>query len=288
MEYPRPFALTKNERLRRWLPYGIWICESGREVLFNRAYQPIFERAAPGLPAVPADPNEWIYFKIQDWFFGDRDPPWRNAATLRYCRAVLASWGLPEVTDEELIEHMCQTARCAAADPARCYVVREAPDRRSGPYGVLVDAEDDIISVWEQQGGRWRQTDQWHGFLVDGRRPSRILWSGLRRWRERNMFCRATGWTKHWVLPTDKFLSDVIANPLRDDAAKAYAKRIQDFRRPFRLARDGGYGPQSCFRARGAEGEFTINSFYRVDQHAMRSDQSDYRIEILFEHDLAF
>lgn len=29
---------------RRMLPYGIWTCDDGREVVFNREYQPIFQR----------------------------------------------------------------------------------------------------------------------------------------------------------------------------------------------------------------------------------------------------
>jgi hypothetical protein len=38
------------------LPYGIWICADGREVLFNRAYSPIWQRS-PGQLAEPADPR---------------------------------------------------------------------------------------------------------------------------------------------------------------------------------------------------------------------------------------
>jgi hypothetical protein len=41
------------------LPYGIWICADGREVLFNRAYTPIWQRR-PGQTAEPADPSERV------------------------------------------------------------------------------------------------------------------------------------------------------------------------------------------------------------------------------------
>ena len=32
----------------RWInqPYGVWLCDDGRMVAFNRCYQPIIERAA--------------------------------------------------------------------------------------------------------------------------------------------------------------------------------------------------------------------------------------------------
>jgi hypothetical protein len=39
-----------NRGFNRWLslvPYGMWTCEDGREVLFNRVYAPIAERASP-------------------------------------------------------------------------------------------------------------------------------------------------------------------------------------------------------------------------------------------------
>lgn len=53
------------------LPYGIWICADGREVLFNRYYQPIWQRR--GLIASPIDRHEYIAFDSQQWFYTDRD-----------------------------------------------------------------------------------------------------------------------------------------------------------------------------------------------------------------------
>lgn len=44
---------------RKFLPYGKWTCSDGREVLFNRAYSPIWERY-PGKRAALADPHEWV------------------------------------------------------------------------------------------------------------------------------------------------------------------------------------------------------------------------------------
>lgn len=50
---PRVFARMK------YLPYGAWRCRDGREVLFNRFYQPIWQRR-PGGPVEEADLNQWI------------------------------------------------------------------------------------------------------------------------------------------------------------------------------------------------------------------------------------
>lgn len=52
------------------LSYGIWECEDGRQVLFNRFYEPIYERR-PGEPARPADPHERIGRAYQRWFYID-------------------------------------------------------------------------------------------------------------------------------------------------------------------------------------------------------------------------
>jgi hypothetical protein len=56
----------------RWndLPYGMWTCEDGRQVLFNRFYEPILLRRAGSLPE-PADPKERVDFCRQEWFYGD-------------------------------------------------------------------------------------------------------------------------------------------------------------------------------------------------------------------------
>jgi hypothetical protein len=81
-------------------PYGIWTCADGREVLFNRQYWPILERR-PGEKAKPANPNEWIHWVEQDWFFEDVNSPWDRrrwkvaADSLARCNRVLAEWGFP-------------------------------------------------------------------------------------------------------------------------------------------------------------------------------------------------
>jgi hypothetical protein len=81
-------------------PYGIWRCADRREVLFNRQYWPILERR-PDEPVKPANPNEWVHWVAQDWFFEDANSPWHPrrykvaADSLARCNCVLAEWGYP-------------------------------------------------------------------------------------------------------------------------------------------------------------------------------------------------
>lgn len=74
------------------LPYGIWVTECGRMVLFNRFYEPIFERAADGTRK-EADPTEWVKgVKEQRWFYADR-PSESESVKHRKASAALAVWG---------------------------------------------------------------------------------------------------------------------------------------------------------------------------------------------------
>jgi hypothetical protein len=77
--------------LRRWaeLPYGLWVCASGREVIFNRYYEPLWQRVDDCV--LPADSDEWVQWKTQGWFYNDADT--RNHADL-CCRldAILAAF----------------------------------------------------------------------------------------------------------------------------------------------------------------------------------------------------
>src|SRR5689334_21048193 len=52
------------------MPYGIWCCRDGRKVLFNRRYQPIWQRM-PGELATPANRDEWVRWAKQRWFYHD-------------------------------------------------------------------------------------------------------------------------------------------------------------------------------------------------------------------------
>ena len=92
---------TAFGRWRLRCPYGRWACADGREVLFNRYYCPIYERY-PGQSARDADPNEWVPWKKQEWFFNDGNAPvsyWgiprRNwQLVIPKIDAVLTDWGL--------------------------------------------------------------------------------------------------------------------------------------------------------------------------------------------------
>jgi hypothetical protein len=66
---------TRVKRMRQGLPYGLWSCLGGREILFNRLYVPIWQRR-PGLATERADPNEWIEWTEQRYLFDDTDSPW--------------------------------------------------------------------------------------------------------------------------------------------------------------------------------------------------------------------
>jgi hypothetical protein len=80
--HPRPMSADelrpprdKAEIMRRELPYGIWRCADGREVLFNRRYRPLMSRY-PGQMAQEADPMEWIDWVDQQWFYCNNAPWW--------------------------------------------------------------------------------------------------------------------------------------------------------------------------------------------------------------------
>lgn len=76
---------------RHFLPYGIWKCEGGREVLYDRRYRALLERSNGG-PAILADGDEWIEnIKEQSWFYKDGTPEQdkRKAAI-----AMLKEWGI--------------------------------------------------------------------------------------------------------------------------------------------------------------------------------------------------
>lgn len=86
---------ARFDPMRFRLPYGIWTCADGREVLFNREYRAIWERLPDGTVR-EADPDEWVPFTTQLLYFQDGNTPWRDRETHRFCENVLASWSPPE------------------------------------------------------------------------------------------------------------------------------------------------------------------------------------------------
>lgn len=91
-------AMKPEERLRWGLPYGMWVCANGREVLFNRHYAPIWERS-PGMSAKEANHGEMVPYVKAAWIFFDENPPWRNKETRALCDRILADFLCGEPID---------------------------------------------------------------------------------------------------------------------------------------------------------------------------------------------
>jgi hypothetical protein len=92
-----------NKKLDAWLakvPYGIWHCRDGRQVLFNRFYMPLWQRAYPGAATRRARADEWVKWERQDAVYEDGDlKPARRAATMERINRVMEVWGLPEIEE---------------------------------------------------------------------------------------------------------------------------------------------------------------------------------------------
>ena len=76
---------------RATLPYGIWTCADGREVLFNRYYKPIKQRTADGTVSVPS-PTDTVPWIKQVWFYDDATVPRRDTKTRKLCQGILSAW----------------------------------------------------------------------------------------------------------------------------------------------------------------------------------------------------
>jgi len=99
------FEQAEPWALRNTLPYGVWTCEDGTKVLFNRAYEPIFKMSPEG-NVNRADPMEWIKWVKQEYFYNDSNPPFRyfpgenqrlrknRRETLKKCVSILIDWGV--------------------------------------------------------------------------------------------------------------------------------------------------------------------------------------------------
>ena len=64
-----------ESRIRRkirmtMLPYGVWHCAYGRQVLFSRQYVPLWERDVYGR-VQRANPHEWVSWKRERFFYTD-------------------------------------------------------------------------------------------------------------------------------------------------------------------------------------------------------------------------
>jgi hypothetical protein len=85
--YYREQPETLGASRRRWLPYGMWTCADGREVLYNRDYHPIWQRR-PGKAAEKANPSEWVHWVKSEHFFDDGwGAIWGDSAAAAEARA---------------------------------------------------------------------------------------------------------------------------------------------------------------------------------------------------------
>lgn len=92
-EHDRPEG-TKLNGATRWqfmLPYGIWRCADGQEVLFNRGYMPILRRY-PDQPVTAANPGEWVAWNTQEYFWDDATTRKSKMASINN---MLQQWELP-------------------------------------------------------------------------------------------------------------------------------------------------------------------------------------------------
>ena len=79
----RPVGKRKRrefDALLARLPYGEWTCSDGSRVLFNRRYMPMWQRKPDGTVS-RVDPNKWVDWVSQRWFYNDDNPPRYNVET---------------------------------------------------------------------------------------------------------------------------------------------------------------------------------------------------------------
>jgi hypothetical protein len=85
---PKPDPVAIDEFRRDHLPYGIWVTNDGREILFNRDYQPLWERRG-GSPPVPAERREDVRAPITKFFYSEGTPD-----KARRALQALKAWGI--------------------------------------------------------------------------------------------------------------------------------------------------------------------------------------------------
>ncbi len=101
--WPLPSLRTQFERWRFHVPYGYWDCADGRQVIFNRRYNPLWQKY-PGSPACRAVWCEWVDWTGQTFFFNDSTSPvsfyhgipasvWRPV--IKCIDEFLIGWSLP-------------------------------------------------------------------------------------------------------------------------------------------------------------------------------------------------
>ena len=95
---------TSWKPMRLFLPYGKWKCSDGTEVLFNRNYKPMWARNK-NREMVDIQPNAWVNYENQSWYFGDHNAPWDNRDSFNKCVSELQKWGVSEKLPKTLTDY---------------------------------------------------------------------------------------------------------------------------------------------------------------------------------------
>jgi hypothetical protein len=83
--------ITLSYDWRDVTPYGVWTCANGRQVMFNRHYNAMWQRTADGKVS-KADPREWVEcITHHQWLYNDGTP---SKERNRRCHAALLEWGI--------------------------------------------------------------------------------------------------------------------------------------------------------------------------------------------------
>jgi hypothetical protein len=76
-------------------PYGMWTTGSGRQLIFDRDYRPLWERLPDGT-CQAADPREWVedITRREFFFWNDLIDPYQDYKGMKRLRAICVSWKL--------------------------------------------------------------------------------------------------------------------------------------------------------------------------------------------------
>ena len=83
--------------MRIYLPYGVYFCDDGSEVLFSREYCPMWAKHPNGKIS-DISPRTFVHHKKSELFFDAGDPPHKNREALNKCLGILHKWGVANRT----------------------------------------------------------------------------------------------------------------------------------------------------------------------------------------------
>jgi hypothetical protein len=83
-----------SDAIEEVLPYGQWLCADGRAVLFNRAYQPIWEKYGGEVFRCESSSEHVLNIVGEHWFWSGRVAPWNDQSALDLSLAILRQWGI--------------------------------------------------------------------------------------------------------------------------------------------------------------------------------------------------